>query len=76
MSLENKIKNLEIAKQTNSQIVPFAINGTYIHGNNDLIIRFGNPISVTDSINESNNIIRENVKKLEYKNLSLGEKKS
>lgn len=63
-------KNIvKLAKQTNSQIVPFAINGTYIHGNNDLIIRFGNPISVTDSINESNNIIRENVKKLEYKNL-------
>lgn len=63
---ENIVK---IAKKTNSQIVPFAINGTYIPGNNDLIIRFGNPISITDDINASNNMIRESVKQLEYKNL-------
>ena len=62
-------KIVKIARETNSKIVPFAINGKFIYGNNDLKIRFGNSLTVTDDLEESNNIVRENVKKLEYKNL-------
>lgn len=57
------------ANKTNSLVIPFAINGSYIRNKKNLKVRFGKPIYVNDNLEQSNRIIRESVKQLEYKNL-------
>lgn len=62
-------KAIQYANETNALLVPFAINGLYVRNNKNLKVRFGSPICANDDINETNNLLRESVKKLEYKNL-------
>mgnify|MGYP003292603871 FL=1 len=57
-----------IAKNTNTPIVPFYINGKYKVFRKGLELHFGNPIDVSNmTIEEANNYLREEVLKLSRK---------
>lgn len=59
---------IKLANETNTKIVPFAIdyNDLYVHS--PIKIRFGEPIIVSDNIKKENEILRNNIKQLIYKN--------
>ena len=53
---------VRIAKQSNSNIIPFAIKGEYKLFGNNLIIEFGKPVDVSEmEIDEANEYIRNEV---------------
>ena len=53
---------VRIAKQSNSNIIPFAIKGEYKLFGNNLIIEFGKPVDVSEmEIEEANDYIRNEV---------------
>ena len=57
-----------IAKNTNTPIVPFYINGKYKVFRKGLELHFGNPIDVSNmTIEDANNYLREEVLKLSRK---------
>ena len=48
-----KMGVIKMAKDTNTQIVPFSITGSYKLFSKDLTLKFGNTISITDDNLES-----------------------
>ena len=61
---------VDMAMQTNSPILPFAVTGDYTLDNDNLIVNFGEPFYVNNcSKEEANNILRTKVKKLLVTNL-------
>lgn len=59
---------ITLAKKYNAFIVPFAITGSISFLSHDLTVRFGEAIKVNGSIETEKNILKENIKKLIYKN--------
>lgn len=60
-----------IAKNTNSKIVPFAINGKYKIFKKGLTLEFGKPIDVSDlEIEEANEVLRSEVLKI-YRGIKI-----
>lgn len=54
-----------IAKNTNSKIIPFAINGKYKIFRKKLILKFGQPIDISQlDVEEANKILKEKVLEL------------
>lgn len=60
-----------MAQKTNAKIVPFAVTGKYQKHSDDLMVRFGEPFSVSknEDLSDANCVLRDNIKKLVYKNL-------
>ncbi len=50
-----------MAKKANATIIPFAITGDFEKGNDNLILRFGQPFKVENSLDEANNQLREQI---------------
>ena len=64
-----KFGAVKMAQETNALIVPFGVTGDYKVSNNNLTLRFGNPINVNNmTLEEANNCLRNNVKKLVLEN--------
>lgn len=60
---------VRMAMETDSVIVPFAVNGNYKIGGDNLILRFGEPFNpMEDAINDTN-LLRNKIMDLERKNL-------
>ena len=60
-----------IAKNTNSKIVPFAINGKYTAFKKGLTLEFGKPIDVSNmEIEEANEVLRNEVLKI-YRGIKI-----
>ena len=58
-----------MAQETNSLIVPFGVTGDYKVSNNNLTLRFGNPINVNNmDLEEANKCLRNTVKELVLEN--------
>ncbi len=66
-------KAVKIAKQTGAFVVPFAVNGDYAKLSDNLVIRFGKGFIVkpNDDIEEVNNFLRDNVKKMVKENTRI-----
>ena len=70
--LDFKYGAVSLAKKTNSKIVPYAITGDYKFRSKNLKIVFDKPIELNDlSLEESNNLLYENVKKLVIENKNV-----
>ena len=70
--LDFKYGAVSLAKKTNSKIVPYAITGDYKFRSRNLKIVFDKPIELNDlSLEESNNLLYENVKKLVIENKNV-----
>lgn len=64
-----KFGAVSMAKRTNSLIVPFAVTGDYKIGNDNLIVRFGEPLDVSNiDLEEANQILRDKVLSLVIEN--------
>lgn len=64
-----KFGAVKMAQETNSLIVPFGVTGDYKVSNNNLTLRFGNPINVNNmDLEEANKCLRNTVKKLVLEN--------
>lgn len=59
---------IKIAYETNTKIVPFAIDYNNLHKKNKIKIRFGEPITISSDTKEENELLRNTVKQLIYKN--------
>jgi len=59
-----KFGAVSMAEKTNSYIVPFAITGKYKFKKNNLKITFAKPFKVEGSLEEANNKLYEEIKKL------------
>ena len=60
---------VSMAKKTNSQIVPFAVTGDYKIGNDNLMVRYGEPYYVeTDNLEKENEKLRRKILKLVIEN--------
>ena len=58
-----------MAKKTNSKIIPYSITGDYVIHSDNLKIEFGEPLDLNSlEIEEANDVLYENVKKLILKN--------
>ena len=55
---------VSLASKTNALIVPYAITGDYKFRSKNLVVKIGEPITVTDDYEESNKKLREAIKKL------------
>lgn len=65
-----KFGAVKMAQETNSLIVPFGVTGDYKINNNNLTLRIGKPINVKNmSLEDANNYLRDNVKKLVLENI-------
>ena len=65
-----KFGAVSMAKKTDATIVPCGITGTYKFRTKNLIVRFGEPFKVGDmSLEEANEKLFEEVKRLMHKNL-------
>ena len=65
-----KFGAVSLAAKTNAKIVPFAVNGDYKVGNDNLIVRFAEPITCNvDTLEEDNTKLRNKILSLEKKNL-------
>lgn len=72
-----KFGAVSMAAKTKAQIVPFAVNGDYQVGNDNLIVRFGEPFYCqTNELEEANQILRAKVLTLEKQNLKYMRSKS
>lgn len=60
---------VRMAMETDSMIVPFAVNGNYKIGGDNLVLRFGAPFKPVGAPIEETNILRNKIKKLETLNL-------
>ena len=58
------MKIINMAHKTNAKIVPYAITGDYKFRSKNLVVKIGEPITVTDDYEESNKKLREAIKKL------------
>ncbi len=64
-----KFGAVKMAQETNSLIVPFGVTGDYKVSNNNLTLRFGNPINVNNmDLEEANKCLRNTVKELVLEN--------
>ncbi len=64
-----KFGAVKMAQETNSLIVPFGITGDYKVNNNNLTLRYGTPINVSNmDLEEANNILRNDIKRLVLEN--------
>ena len=60
---------VKMAKETGSKIIPYSITGDYVFNSKNLKIEFGEPLDVTNaSLEEANEELYQNVKKLILKN--------
>ena len=59
-----KYGTVSMAHKTNAKIVPYAITGDYKFRSKNLVVKIGEPITVTDDYEESNKKLREAIKKL------------
>lgn len=50
-----------MAQKSNASIIPFAITGDFKKGNDNLILRFGQPLKVEKSIDDTNNELRNEI---------------
>lgn len=66
---------VSMAAKTNAKIIPFAVTGDYTIGNDNLMVRFGEPfICSKDNLEENNTELRNKVLQLELTNLKKSNK--
>jgi len=63
---------VKMAKETDAWVVPFAITGKYRLFRRGLVVRFGNPYKVSDTIENENKILEDKVIKLIEENNNGG----
>lgn len=74
--LSFKFGAVSMAAKTNAAIVPFAVNGDYKIGNDNLIVRFGQPMYCHNETLEEDNIkLRNKILTLQKKNMEKSNKK-
>lgn len=59
---------VSMAKKTDALIVPFGVTGDYTKDNDNLVVRFAEPMKVTDDLEASNTKLRDTVRTLVKKN--------
>lgn len=71
--LDFKKGAVKMAKETNSQIIPFAVNGDFKFRSKNLVVRFGKPIIVkeSDDLEEANTKLRNEILKLQRMNNNM-----
>ena len=70
-----KFGAVSMAKKTDALIVPFAVNGHYEKKNDDLVVRFGEPMNVRNmDLEEANKLLRQKVLSLELQNINMKKK--
>lgn len=74
--LDFKKGAVSIAQTTGAKIVPFAVNNNYNRNGDPLIVRVGNPISVSpeDDIDEKTELLKETIGTMIWENMELEEK--
>lgn len=59
---------VSMAKKSGALIVPFGVTGDYTKDNDNLVVRFSEPMAVSDDLENANNKLKENIKSLVLQN--------
>lgn len=59
---------VSMANKTNALIVPFGVTGDYTKDNNNLVVRFAEPIKPSDDLEHTNELLHDEIVRLVKKN--------